>query len=178
MKRLINRVSFFISSVLFVIIVLFTNIVYAEKNEKEKLEVLFISSYSLNFISFEDQVQGIRERLNNNANIKIEYIKSLKGSTKEIAKQIIDFEISDKEYYLTARLETSNLDGTKTFQHTVSINGDAVFWSNSDIAGDYLIIKINDTSSANRQQVKNDIRKNSIMRVDVFRVVDTENNTN
>ena len=113
-----------------------------------------------------------------NPNIKIEYIKSLKGSTKEIAKQIIDFEISDKEYYLTARLETSNLDGTTTFEHTVSINGDAVFWSNSDIVGDYLNIKINDTSSANRQQVKNDIRKNSIMRVDVFSVANTENNTN
>ena len=60
----------------------------------------------------------------------------------------------------------------------MSINWDAVFWSNSDIVGDYLNIKINDTSSANRQQVKNDIRKNSIMRVDVFSVANTEDNTN
>ena len=60
----------------------------------------------------------------------------------------------------------------------MSINGDAVFWSNSDIVGDYLNIKINDTSSANRQQVKNDIRKNSIVRVDVFSVANTEDNTN
>lgn len=98
MKRLINRVSFFISSVLFVIIVLFTNIVYAEKNEKEKLEVLFISSYSLNFISFEDQVQGIREGLNNNANIKIEYMNSSN----------IDLEENELRFYDLVKMNLEN----------------------------------------------------------------------
>lgn len=98
MKRLINRVSFFISSVLFVIIVLFTNIVYAEKNEKEKLEVLFISSYSSNFISFEDQVQGIREGLNNNANIKIEYMNSSN----------IDLEENELRFYDLVKMNLEN----------------------------------------------------------------------
>lgn len=98
MKRLINRVSFFISSVLFVIIVLFTNIVYAEKNEKEKLEVLFISSYSLNFISFEDQIQGIREGLNNNANIKIEYMNSSN----------IDLEENELRFYDLVKMNLEN----------------------------------------------------------------------
>lgn len=99
MKRLINRVSFFISSVLFVIIVLFTNIVYAEKNEKEKLEVLFISSYSLNFISFEDQVQGIREGLNNNANIKIEYMNSSNINLEENELRFYDLVKMNLENY-------------------------------------------------------------------------------
>ena len=98
MKRLINRVSFFIGSVLFVIIVLFTNIVYAEENVKEKLEVLFISSYSLNFISFEDQVQGIREGLNNNANIKIEYMNSSN----------IDLEENELRFYDLVKMNLEN----------------------------------------------------------------------
>ena len=98
MKRLINRVSFFISSVLFVIIVLFTNIVYAEENVKEKLEVLFISSYSSNFISFEDQVQGIREGLNNNANIKIEYMNSSN----------IDLEENELRFYDLVKMNLEN----------------------------------------------------------------------
>ena len=98
MKRLINRVSFFISSVLFVIIVLFTNIVYAEEIVKEKLEVLFISSYSLNFISFEDQVQGIREGLNNNANIKIEYMNSSN----------IDLEENELRFYDLVKMNLEN----------------------------------------------------------------------
>ena len=99
MKRLINRVSFFIGSVLFVIIVLFTNIVYAEKNEKEKLEVLFISSYSSNFISFEDQVQGIREGLNNNANIKIEYMNSSNINLEENELRFYDLVKMNLENY-------------------------------------------------------------------------------
>ena len=98
MKRLINRVSFFIGSVLFVIIVLFTNIVYAEENVKEKLEVLFISSYSSNFISFEDQVQGIREGLNNNANIKIEYMNSSN----------IDLEENELRFYDLVKMNLEN----------------------------------------------------------------------
>ena len=98
MKRLINRVSFFISSVLFVIIVLFTNIVYAEEIVKEKLEVLFISSYSSNFISFEDQVQGIREGLNNNANIKIEYMNSSN----------IDLEENELRFYDLVKMNLEN----------------------------------------------------------------------
>lgn len=98
MKRLINRVSFFISSVLFVIIVLFTNIVYAEEIVKEKLEVLFISSYSLNFISFEDQLQGIREGLNNNANIKIEYMNSSN----------IDLEENELRFYDLVKMNLEN----------------------------------------------------------------------
>lgn len=98
MKRLINRVSFFISSVLFVIIVLFTNIVYAEEIVKEKLEVLFISSYSLNFISFEDQIQGIREGLNNNANIKIEYMNSSN----------IDLEENELRFYDLVKMNLEN----------------------------------------------------------------------
>lgn len=99
MKRLINRVSFFIGSVLFVIIVLFTNIVYAEENVKEKLEVLFISSYSSNFISFEDQVQGIREGLNNNANIKIEYMNSSNINLEENELRFYDLVKMNLENY-------------------------------------------------------------------------------
>ena len=55
-------------------IVLFKyNNVYAS-NSNKKLEILFISSFDSNFICIEDQLNGIKKGLNNNANIRIEYM--------------------------------------------------------------------------------------------------------
>ena len=63
-----------------------TNIVYAEENKTKKLDVLFISAYNLGFISFEDQVEGIKVGLNNNVNLKVEYmdLKTMASEENEI----------------------------------------------------------------------------------------------
>ena len=52
----------------------FNNIVYAKEYKEEKLNVLFIGSYNSNFISFEDQVEGIKAGLENNVNLRVEYM--------------------------------------------------------------------------------------------------------
>lgn len=63
-----------------------TNIVYAEESKTEKLDVLFISAYNLGFMSFEDQVEGIKVGLNNNVNLKVEYmdLKTIDSEVNEI----------------------------------------------------------------------------------------------
>ena len=63
-----------------------TNIVYAEESKTEKLDVLFISAYNLGFMSFEDQVEGIKVGLNNNVNLKVEYmdLKTMASEENEI----------------------------------------------------------------------------------------------
>ena len=53
-----------------------TTSVFALNNEEKKLEILFISSFDPNFISIEDQLNGIKKELNNNAHILIEYMNS------------------------------------------------------------------------------------------------------
>lgn len=42
----------------------------------KKLNILFISSYDFNFISFDDQISGIKDALDNNVNLRIEYLDS------------------------------------------------------------------------------------------------------
>ena len=49
-----------------------TTSVFALNNEEKKLEILFISSFDPNFISIEDQLNGLKKELNNNAHIMIE----------------------------------------------------------------------------------------------------------
>lgn len=50
--------------------------VYAYDKEQDKLNVLFISSFSLDFITFNDQLEGIKSGLNYNCDINIEYMDS------------------------------------------------------------------------------------------------------
>lgn len=53
-----------------------TTSVFALNNEEKKLKILFISSFDPNFISIEDQLNGLKKELNNNAHIMIEYMNS------------------------------------------------------------------------------------------------------
>ena len=53
-----------------------TTSVFALNNEEKKLEILFISSFDPNFISIEDQLNGLKKELNNNAHLMIEYMNS------------------------------------------------------------------------------------------------------
>ena len=41
-----------------------TTSVFALNNEEKKLEILFISSFDPNFISIEDQLNGLKKELN------------------------------------------------------------------------------------------------------------------
>ena len=66
-----------------VAIILFTIVVtiiesknYDVGATNNKLNILFISSYDFNFISFDDQISGIKDALNNNVNLRIEYLDS------------------------------------------------------------------------------------------------------
>lgn len=56
------------------IFILNVNYVYADTIKNKKIEVLFISSFNSDFITFNDQVEGIRSGFNNNCNINIEYM--------------------------------------------------------------------------------------------------------
>lgn len=71
---------------LMIFITCHTNIVYSEENKTKKLDVLFISAYNSGFISFEDQVEGIKVGLNNNVNLKVEYmdLKTIASEENEI----------------------------------------------------------------------------------------------
>lgn len=57
--------------------------IYAKEIQEDKLEVLFISSFDYGFISFEDQIKGIKEGLNNNANLRVEYMDLKIFNSKE-----------------------------------------------------------------------------------------------
>lgn len=68
---------------IYVAIILFTIVVtiiesktYDVRATNNKLNILFISSYDFNFISFDDQISGIKDALNNNVNLRIEYLDS------------------------------------------------------------------------------------------------------
>lgn len=74
MKRVQRRLSILIMVLIITYITLCNNIVYGKEYKEEKLNVLFISSYNSNFISFEDQVEGIKAGLQNNVNLRVEYM--------------------------------------------------------------------------------------------------------
>lgn len=50
--------------------------VYASIKEQYNLDVLFISSFNLDFITFDDQLEGIKSGLNFNCDINVEYMDS------------------------------------------------------------------------------------------------------
>ncbi|MBP7479936.1 MAG: hypothetical protein KA785_05755 [Spirochaetaceae bacterium] len=76
---------------------------------------------------------------------------------------------SPDKYYVTARLDTVDKDGNPT-KHTVNLNSNPVVAGNLNDPSDALNVKINDTSGV-RNQISNDIRKNTLLKSDYFRVV-------
>ena len=120
-----------------------------------------------NELSVENGVKLINELIKDTGK-KVAYAGSLTGSTTEIAKQINQLETSELDYFLTARIETTNDTGTETYEHTVSINSNSVFANDITDMENSLNIRVNDTSWAYRQSIENDKRKNKILRVDLF----------
>ena len=77
-----------------------TTSVFALNNEEKKLEILFISSFDPNFISIEDQLNGLKKELNNNAHIMIEYMKS----------KIFDSTENEETFYNLLKYSLENYD--------------------------------------------------------------------
>lgn len=89
--------------IVFILIIFFTlhvNIVYAEEYNKENLNVLFISSYNSNFISFEDQVEGIKAGLNDNVNLRVEYMDL----------KILGYKENEEKFYNLLKLSFENYE--------------------------------------------------------------------
>lgn len=69
MKKLLVKIG-----VLTMVCCILIGIIPYKVNAIEKRNILFISSYNPNFISFNDQVNGIKEGLDNNIQLQIEYM--------------------------------------------------------------------------------------------------------
>lgn len=74
MKRVQKKIGILIGILIITYIMLSGKTVFAEEDKNEKWNVLFISSYNSNFISFEDQVEGIKAGFKNNVNLRVEYM--------------------------------------------------------------------------------------------------------
>ncbi|WP_300855238.1 ABC transporter substrate binding protein [uncultured Clostridium sp.] len=74
MKMVQKKIGILIGILIITYIMLSGKTVFAEEDKNEKWNVLFISSYNSNFISFEDQVEGIKAGFKNNVNLRVEYM--------------------------------------------------------------------------------------------------------
>ena len=72
------------------LIVLFIIIGKFDKSYGEhKKDILFISSYSQSFISFNDQIKGINEVLRNEFNVQLQYMNS----------ELLDSKVNESDFY-------------------------------------------------------------------------------
>ena len=78
---------------------------------------------------------------------------------------------SSEEFFVTARINTNNKDGSQRYNHTVNLNKDA-YAGNGPMCGRNL--KINDTSGVRKQIIDDPSgRSNKLLRIDIFKVVKT-----
>ena len=87
----------------------------------------------------------------------------------EYASFLNSLENSYSQLYVTARINTFDAKGENNYNHTVNINSNTVIAGDIQNVSNALNIKINDTSGV-RTQIMNDIRKNTLLRIDYFRV--------
>lgn len=87
----------------------------------------------------------------------------------EYASFLNSLEKSYSQLYVTARIKTFDAKGENNYNHTVNINSNTVIAGDIQNISNALNIKINDTSGV-RTQIMNDIRKNTLLRIDYFRV--------
>ena len=96
-----------IEKVIYAVIILFIVVLttmesktYYVSATNKKLNILFISSYDFNFISFDDQIAGIKDGLNNNVNLRVEYLDS----------ELIRSEKSIENFYNIIKYTIENYD--------------------------------------------------------------------
>lgn len=102
MERIRWKLIILIMMLISTYIILCNNIVYAKEYKEykeEKLNVLFISTYNSNFISFEDQVEGIKTGLKNKINLRIEYMDINRYKYKENEESFYNLLKSSFENY-------------------------------------------------------------------------------
>ena len=80
-----------------------------------------------------------------------------------------DLEKSPSKVFVTARVATTNSDGSQKYDHTVNINKSPVISGDITDMDNALNVKVNDTSGV-RSQITNDVRENKIIKCDYFRV--------
>lgn len=79
-------------------------------------------------------------------------------------------ESSDTEYFVNARINTTNADGTSLYEHTVSVDANALTSDRCD--GYPTNMRIRDTSNVGRDQLRGDSsnRVNNLLRIDFFKI--------
>lgn len=99
-----NKVTLKISTLIFTMLITFItlseSIACAEEVKDENLKILFISSYNSNFISFEDQVEGIKAGLNENVHLRIEYMDF----------KVLGYEENEERFYNLLKLSFENYE--------------------------------------------------------------------
>lgn len=100
MKKKQWRISILMVSILIIFIILHENIAYAEETDNKNLNVLFISSYNSNFISFEDQVEGIKAGLHDKVYLRIEYMDF----------KVLGYEENEERFYNLLKLSFENYE--------------------------------------------------------------------
>ena len=79
-----------------------------------------------------------------------------------------EHESSDSEYFCNARIYTSNADQTDFYEHTVSVDSNALISDRCD--GAPTNMKIRDTSRVGRSQIHGDTCFNNLERLDFFKI--------
>lgn len=99
MKRVQKRICVLIGILIIAYITLSGRSVFAEEYKKQKWKVLFISTYNSNFMSFNDQVDGIKAGFEDNIELRVEYMDVNGYFNKESEKKFYNLLKSSFENY-------------------------------------------------------------------------------
>ena len=109
--------------------------------------------------------------------VSISYDSSVYGETNAYSAYS-QKENSESEYFVNARINTTNADLSSIYEHTVSVDSNALTSDRCD--GAPTNIRIRDTSNVGRDQLHGDSanRSNSLIRMDFFRINRTTTQAN
>ena len=124
-----------------------------------------------NLLTLENGVALVNALLKANGitDVTIAYDSSANGETNGY-NAYIQKENSENEFFCNARISTSNSDGTSYYDHTVSIDSNALLSDRCDSAPTNM--RIRDTSNVGRNQLRGDSanRVNNLQRLDFFKI--------
>ena len=124
-----------------------------------------------NLLTIENGVALVNALLKANGitDVTIAYDSSANGETNGY-NTYIQKENSENEFFCNARISTSNSDGTSYYDHTVSIDSNALLSDRCDCAPTNM--RIRDTSNVGRNQLRGGStnRVNNLQRLDFFKI--------
>ena len=91
---------------------------------------------------------------------------SITGAPGQIDDNLNTYDKSSSEYFANARITTTNADGTSTYSHSLNISENPV---RSDGEGPATNIYFDDTSGV-RSRLRDDVRNNTLQRIDIIKV--------